>query len=318
MKSIRKALKVAGITAAAATGTLVVSALAAYHLATKSYSRSHQKNRQLSIAENSQANNAWYLKQSLAEWHVQSNDGLTLRATYISAPVSTSRTVILAHGLGHSREQMIPYARMFQDLGYNVLMPDARAHGDSEGTTIGYGWLDRQDYLAWIDQVIQQVQDAQIVLLGISMGAATVMAVSGETLPQNVKAVIEDSGYANVREEGNFRLWHKYHVPVMPLMPMIEQINRLDAGYWMKTSAIDELASQSKLPTLLIHGEKDQTVPVENVYTLYNALKTPKRLYVDPEAAHVMTYARNPARYQELVSDFLAPYVYDDVLDKKI
>ena len=48
-------------------------------------------------------------------------------------------------------------------------------------------------------QVLARVgEDAEIVLHGLSMGAATVLMVSGERLPEQVKAIIEDCGYTSV------------------------------------------------------------------------------------------------------------------------
>src|SRR5699024_1489438 len=121
------------------------------------------------------------LRHNPVEWTQTSLDGLILRASCIEATQPTKRIAILAHGLGHAREQMIPWAKTFHDWGYTVLMPDARAHGDSEGHTIGYGWPDRFDYNGWINQVIATYgADCEIVLLGISMGAATVLATAGE------------------------------------------------------------------------------------------------------------------------------------------
>lgn len=77
-------------------------------------------------------------------------------------------------------------------------MPDARGHGRSEGDYIGFGWDERKDYLQWIDRVIKNDPASEIVLHGVSMGGATVMMTSGEKLPENVKAFIEDCGYSSV------------------------------------------------------------------------------------------------------------------------
>ncbi|BDP53469.1 hypothetical protein EfmJHP35_13930 [Enterococcus faecium] len=77
--------------------------------------------------------------------------------------------------------------QMFHDMGYNVLVPDARGHGKSEGDYIGFGWPERKDYVQWINKVLENNGKSQeIVLYGVSMGAATVMMTSGEKLPDNV------------------------------------------------------------------------------------------------------------------------------------
>ena len=89
-------------------------------------------------------------------------------------------------------------ARHFSELGYTVVTPDNRAHGESDGSYIGMGWLDRLDLLLWIDQIISEDPLAEIVLYGVSMGGAAVMMTAGEALPSAVKAIIEDCGYTSV------------------------------------------------------------------------------------------------------------------------
>lgn len=307
--------KVVGITAAlAATSalSLIGSTALVYRVGMKSFARNRRKSRQRSIAENTAADNAWYLMQHPREWQLTSRDGLRLRASFIPNVRGTgNRVVILAHGLGHSREQMIPWARTFADWGYDVLMPDARAHGESEGTTIGYGWLDRHDYQQWIDQVIEFRGSAvQIVLLGISMGAATVLATTGEDLPTNVKAVIADSGYASILSEARYRLQHKYHVPAAPTMALANQVSRVDAGYRLADGDIAAQVRHTRLPIFFIQGAHDQTVPVANLDVLFQAAVGPKAKYRHPTAAHIATRAADPATYDRKVAAFLAPYVH--------
>lgn len=126
---------------------------------------------------------------------------------------------------------MIPYARLFHEQGYNVLMPDARAQGQSDGHRIGFGWPDRVDYLGWINLVISQLGDqTEIVLMGFSMGAATVLATAGETLPSNVKAVVADSGFASIYQMAKTTLRRDYHLPANPIVPIADWLAKWRTG----------------------------------------------------------------------------------------
>lgn len=71
----------------------------------------------------------------------------------------------MVHGFANNKSNMKPYAMLFHDLGYNVLMPDNEAHGESQGNLIGYGWNDRLNVMAWTDQLIKEKPDSQITLL---------------------------------------------------------------------------------------------------------------------------------------------------------
>ena len=169
-QSTKFGLKLAGVVGAATYAGTLFGGLVAYKFAMHVSDAQKQKGQERSHAENTEIENFWYLKQPKQQWMIQSFDGLNLAATYIPNPKTVGRLAILAHGLGHSREQMIPYARIFMSLGYDVLMPDARAFGDSQGHTIGYGWLDRLDYERWITMALNQLGlDIDIVLMGISM-----------------------------------------------------------------------------------------------------------------------------------------------------
>lgn len=149
--------------------------------------------------------NDWVASHKTQEVAITSHDGLNLRGLLVPAEggMEHSRKFLLAiHGYrsGPMREYyyMLPF---YHSLGYHVLMPDDRAHGKSEGSYIGFGWLDRLDCIAWVHYIVDTYgQDCEIVMQGISMGAATVMNASGEALPPQVKGIIEDCGFSTAKD----------------------------------------------------------------------------------------------------------------------
>jgi predicted alpha/beta-fold hydrolase len=93
------------------------------------------------------------------------NDGLNLKAWYVPAENKTDKTVIVVHGFNGSKEKMTAYGMLFHKLGYNVLMPDNRAHGASDGTLIGYGVTDKRDLIKWTNQLIKTNPKSEITTL---------------------------------------------------------------------------------------------------------------------------------------------------------
>ena len=132
----------------------------------------------------------WSAKQDFEQWEMESYDGLKLQGYFLEAKEPTNKTVVLAHGyLGRANDMALYGQYYYEELGYNMFTADLRGHGQSEGDYIGFGWHDRLDYVDWINRVIEEIgPDSEIVLHGVSMGAATVLMTSGEELPSNVKA----------------------------------------------------------------------------------------------------------------------------------
>lgn len=131
----------------------------------------------------------WLDAQPTEEVILQSYDGLQLHGTWLNSNKGSDQTVILAHGYSGKGREMAGFARFYAEKhGYNVLMPDDRGHGRSEGDIIGFGWLDRKDYVQWSNWVLEKVgTKGEIILHGISMGGATVLMTGGETLRLRLK-----------------------------------------------------------------------------------------------------------------------------------
>ncbi|MUG67268.1 alpha/beta fold hydrolase [Paenibacillus campinasensis] len=253
----------------------------------------------------------WWSAQRFESWSQVSEDGLKLHAYYLPAKTGTDRTVILAHGYSGHAEQMSSFAQIYhEDFGYNVLLPDARGHGLSEGHYIGFGWPERKDIVKWIRLVMERTgANAQIVLHGVSMGAATVMMASGEPLPSNVKAIIEDCGYTSVRDQLRYQLKRMYRLPAFPLLQTTSLLTKLRAGYFFGEASALTQVRQSKTPILFIHGSGDLFVPVDMGYELYENGPAEKRLFIVPDAGHAKALSFDPEGYQREIAEFLAAYV---------
>ena len=160
----------------------------------------------------------------------------------------------------------------------NVLLPDLRGHGKSEGTYVGYGYHDRLDIILWIDKILERDPKAEIILHGISMGAATVMMTTGEKLPSNVKACVEDAGYDTAI--GEFidvynHLEQKPPVPAEVIMPLLRAVSMVEAGYDLSKASPIEAVQRSVTPTLFIHGEGDTFIPCIMMKRLFEAAACP-------------------------------------------
>lgn len=253
----------------------------------------------------------WVENQQYETWTMTSEDGLKLAAYYIPAKEETTRTVIIAHGYLCQGKEMGKYARFYSEkLGFNVLLPDARGHGASEGDYIGFGWPDRKDYLLWIRKVLERVGNyAQIALHGVSMGGATVMMVSGESLPPQVKVIVEDSGYTSVYEELSYQMDRMFNLPGFPFISATSLLTKIKAGYNFSEASAIKQVKKNKTPMLFIHGTLDTVVPAEMVAQLYDACNAEKGIHLAEGAGHTEAYSLNETVYETKVAEFIGRYI---------
>ena len=206
-------------------------------------------------------------------------------AIYLYAPKPTDKTAVVVHGYKVRAEGMLHIAYLYNhDMGYNVLLPDLYGHGESEGDHIQMGWKDRWDDIRWSEVADDVFPHTQQVLHGISMGAATVMAVSGEKTPDYVKCFVEDCGYSSVWDEFAAQLKEQFGLPSFPLMNTTSELCKLKHGWSFAEAQQIEQVRKSTKPMLFIHGDKDDFVPYRMLQPLYEAkTKGKKSIFIAKE-----------------------------------
>lgn len=241
--------------------------------------------------------------------YLTSFDGLKLHATYFPAIDGTGQAdkiVICFHGYtGEGLSNHVAIADYFLKHGYAMLLPDARAHGESEGEYIGFGCLDRQDALGWIQWTIKECGEAiKIMLHGTSMGGATVLMASGLDLPANVKGIVSDCGFTSPKEVFTHVLNHMYHLPAFPAIQGADLLNKKLAGYGMDECNARREVQKAKVPILFIHGSADTFVPCSMCHEIYDSCKSPKRKLIIEGAAHAESYYKDMEAYEKALTEF--------------
>lgn len=239
---------------------------------------------------------------------INSFDNLKLHG-YILKTENSDKWAITVHGYTNKAESMSAMAYKYHSLGYNILMPDLRGHGKSEGSYVGMGWHDRLDILKWIDLIIKENKDAKILLHGISMGAGTVMMVSGEELPENVKVIIEDCGYTSAKEQLAYNLKTMFKLPSFPILNFCSLITKIKDNYFISEASAIKQLQKAKVPILFIHGDKDKFVPFYMLDKLYNACSSKKDKLIIKDVGHAKSESLKSDLYWNKVEEFIKPYM---------
>ncbi len=232
---------------------------------------------------------------------IKSFDGLTLKGWYLPAKEPSDVYMICVHGYrAYGPYEYGARMKFLLSLGCNLLIPDNRAHGRSEGTYIGFGNLDSIDILGWCSYLTDRFgKDIKILLQGCSMGAATVLAAAGDPkAPENIKGVLADCGFSSGIDEIRAQVADQFHLPYFPFVPVAVLVNKLVAKYDLRERGAKDMIGNFKGKLLIVHGGDDTFVPTVMSGVIYEAAKCDKELLIVPGAKHVLSYLKDPSAYE--------------------
>lgn len=236
-------------------------------------------------------------------------------AIFVRSANAHGRTAVIVHGYKDSAVGMLHIAYIYNKvMGYNILLPDLHGHGESGGDDVRMGWKDRIDVLHWMgvaERVFRTPADtSRMIVHGISMGAATVMNVSGEKTPEYVRCFVEDCGYTNVWDEFAHEMKKRFGLPPFPLLYTSSAFCEMRHGWnFVEASPLSSVAKCEK-PMLFIHGDKDDFVPAWMVRPCYDAKPQPKELWVARGSGHAVAYRDHKEAYVEKVRGFARRWMY--------
>ena len=251
---------------------------------------------------------------AIRDTFIMGQDGDRHHALLIAASHRSNCTAVVVHGYTDCAVDFLNIARIYNhDMGFNVLLPDLHACGKSDGKAQQMGWLDRLDVLQWINIADSlwrnSARQSEIVVHGVSMGAAATMCVAGDTTIPAVKCFVEDCGYTSVWDEFAAQMKEQFGLPEFPLMYVTSALCKIKFGWSFGEASPLEQVRKCRKPMLFIHGGKDSYVPTRMVYPLYDAKPAPKELIVFRNTKHARSYSDYPLEYKRIVKRFVNRYI---------
>ena len=254
----------------------------------------------------------WFSCHKVEDVYARSRDGLQLYARWIPAE-DPKGTILLVHGY-----QSTPYIdfslvlEVYHSLGMNMLIPDQRCHGKSEGKYITFGVKEWQDMTCWVEYHNTHFGKHPMILSGLSMGASTVLYMADENLPANVKGIIADCGFTSPYEIIGKVFRSVTHMPYWPFLWATDLCARAFAGFSLKEKDTRKTLRSGKYPVILAHGLADDFVPCEMSQQAYHTCTSPKELLLAEEAGHGYCFLKERERYTQMVTAFLRRYLEDE------
>ena len=236
--------------------------------------------------------------------YAKSFDGLTLTARYYhikdGAPVQ-----LQCHGYrGNPIRDFCGGSKLARELQHNFMVIEQRAHQDSQGNVISFGVNERKDVCVWHDYLVERFgKEVQILLYGVSMGAATVLMAGAYNL-SNVRCIVADCPYSTPPAIIK-KVAKGMGFPAFLAMPLAYTGAFLFGRFHLNGASAVEGAKRTRVPVLLIHGESDGFVPCDMSREI--ARGNPHvRLETFPDADHALSFIKDFERYRRVCFEFLS------------
>lgn len=228
----------------------------------------------------------------------EATDGLRLEGWKIAGEANRP-WIILCHGLGSNRSDLLDIAAGLRAAGFNLLLVDFRGHGGSSGRTTSFGWREQRDLEGALAFLSRQpdVPPQPFGLYGISMGGAVALMVSQRD--DRIGAVAVEGAYANLEESisRHLRLMYPW-LARAPFHWLVFATYRFRFGVWPRqVSAEESVKRLGPRPLLLIQGAEDPRMPLVWTRRMFAHARDPKELWVIEGAAHLEGFLLDPDAY---------------------
>ncbi len=236
-------------------------------------------------------------KMPFTKLEAKSFDGLTLRGRYYETTPDSIVELMFPGYRGDAERDLCGGVQRCKALGRSALIVDQRAGGRSDGHVITFGTKESRDVLSWLEVMNKEFgPNRRIILTGISMGAATVLAASGYDLPENVVGIIADCGYTSP-EKIIKKVVGDLKLPVRLIYPFIKAGAFIYGGIRLDSVTPEKSLRSCKVPVFFAHGEDDSFVPCEMSRENFEICKSKKLFLKVKGAGHGLSFLVSEDEY---------------------
>ena len=239
-------------------------------------------------------------KENIKEVKIE-NDGLNLVGEYFD--FGCKKTAILLQGRTESLLYCYYYAKPYKDSGFNILVVDSRAHGNSDGIYNCVGLKEYKDIIKWAEYIHDSFNQEEIIIHGICIGASTALYASYYG-PDYIKGIITDGMYINFYETFKNHMIVD-HRPIFPFLKEISLIMRFKAGVNIKKGPINLIDKYNK-PILFLYSKEDKfSLPAKSEILFNKCASKNKKIVWFDHGAHSHIRINNLEKYDESIKEFL-------------
>ena len=227
---------------------------------------------------------SWGLKYEAVDF--KSSDGTALHGWFLPAKNKTSQTakatVVFSHGNAGSISYHLGFCAWLAEAGYNVFLYDYRGFGKSGGSVDRRGMInDVKAAFAYVRRR-DDIDTSRLISYGHSLGGAQSVTALGESMVKGLRAIVIDGTFASYQTMAG-----------------------VFGGQLGASLVSDELSPKdyvkklSPTPLLVVHGTKDEVVPISQGKQLYNSAGLPKTLFEVKSGRHGTALSDDDGAYRK-------------------
>ncbi len=225
-------------------------------------------------------------KMAYENIYFTTEDKVLIKGWFIPCEES-EKTIILMHGWGMNRSDILKNTYFLHDLGFNLVYFDFRALGESGGKVSSIGYLETRDALAAVKYLKETRPESckKIGLYGLSMGG--MVAICEGARSPDIDCVVAEASYYSFRRVVSRWAWVHHKVPSFPIIPIVlHYIRRYLRVNPERYSPKYNIAKIAPRPVFIIHGRYDNIVPAAQAKLLFKRAGEPKEIWLVPGAKH--------------------------------
>ena len=228
-----------------------------------------------------------------------------IKGFWLPCDIKSNKAIIIVHGYECTLYRSIKYVETYKQLGYSVFVYDQRFHGSTGGKNSTFGYYEKQDLKDIIGYIKSNYIDNSKILgiMGSSMGGAVCLQTAA--IDDRVDFVISESTFSTLSSQFSYQLKYKFHTPIFPILLLASLINKIINHYYFKDVNNIKAISNIKMPVFIIHGDKDQFLPVIQSKQLFDSIKSKqKKYYIAKGAGHGKVFNINKTEYNNQIKSF--------------
>jgi alpha-beta hydrolase superfamily lysophospholipase len=237
------------------------------------------------------------------ERHLFASEDGTALESWLVASDGRRGVVVLFHGYGGRKTDLLREARAFRDLGLDALLVDFRGSGGSDGDETSIGFHEAKDVRAAVAYARALPGRPRVLAYGVSMGAAAILKAEADG-GLRADALILECPFDRLRTAVDHR-FEERRLPAFPMSPLLVFWGGWRQGFDGFAHNPVEYARRATTPALLIGGMEDPLVTPDETRSIADALGANGRLLMCPGVGHAPCLRGRPALWRATVSTFV-------------